>query len=358
MQIQDYELRDRIDRLADYRGEGTELISLAVPPDKSLRTVRERIDREHAQAENIRSDRTRARVRDALGRLRRLLRAYEQTPPNGLVVYVGTVDGELREFVFDDLDVPVDASLYRCAPEFDLAPVERALAPSETYGLVVLERGRAALGRLAGERVLPLQSFESQVMGKTRAGGQSAQRFARERDRQKREFFDRVAAAAEAAFLGDDPVEGLLLGGTTITVEEFRGDGYLHHDLRDRVLGVYSVEYATEQGLSQLVDRAEAVLDDAERARTREVLERFFTALGRGGDVVYGPEETRVALDYGAVDVLLVSEALSADEIREFETATTEQGGECVVVPTGTDRGTQFEAGFGGVGALLRFPVD
>ena len=220
-------------------------------------------------------------------------------------------------------------------------PVKRVLTPSETYGLLVLERGRATLGRLAGERVVPLESFESQVMGKTRAGGQSAQRFARERDRQKHEFFDQVAAAAESAFLSDVPVEGLLLGGTTITVDEFQAGEFLHHELRNRILGVYPVEYATEQGLSQLVEQADSVLDSAEQQRTREALERFFTAL-----------------EYGAAEVLLVSETLSADEIRELEIATTEQGGECIVVPSGTDRGARFEADFGGIGALLRFPIN
>ncbi|MCU4802381.1 hypothetical protein OB920_18550 [Halobacteria archaeon HArc-gm2] len=164
MQTTEYELRDRIDQLADYRGEGTELVTVAVPPDKSLRTIRERISREHTQAENIKSDKTRTNVQDALGRIRRHLQAYEETPPKGLVVYAGVVDGELRDDVFDDLDRPVDVSIYRCAAEFETAPVEQALTPSTVYGLVVLERGRAALGRLAGERIVDTRTIESQVM--------------------------------------------------------------------------------------------------------------------------------------------------------------------------------------------------
>jgi len=153
MQITEYELRNRIDQLTNYRGEGTELITVAVPPGKALHAVRERVDREYAQASNIKSDQTRTHVQDALGRIRRHLQAYEETPPSGLVIYAGVVDGELQDAVFDDLDVPVDVSLYRCAAEFETAPVEQALTPSEVYGLVVLERGRAALGRLAGDRL-------------------------------------------------------------------------------------------------------------------------------------------------------------------------------------------------------------
>ncbi|MCU4800251.1 peptide chain release factor aRF-1 [Halobacteria archaeon HArc-gm2] len=358
MQTTEYQLRDRIDQLADYRGEGTELVTVAVPPDKSLQTIRERIDREQAQAENIKSDRTRTNVQDALGRIRRHLQAYEETPPNGLVVYAGVVDGELRDDVFDDLDRPVDVSIYRCAAEFETAPVEQALTPSTAYGLVVLERGRAALGRLAGERIVDTRTIESQVMGKSRAGGQSAQRFERERDRQKHEFFTQVADAVEGTFLSEPTVDGLVLGGTTITVDEFQQGDYLHHELRDRVLGVYPVEYATEQGLAQLVERAEDVLSDAQRRRERAALDRFFTALGRDGDVAYGTDATRTAIEYGAVDVLLVADTLPPEQVRDLETATTDQGGECLIVSTDTDRGAQFETALGGLGAFLRFPIE
>ena len=62
--------------------------------------------------------------------------------------------------------------------------------------------------------------------------------------------------------------------------------------------------------------------------------------------------------DGRAVDVLLVSDARSPAEIRELAAATTDQGGECLVVSTDTDRGTQFDTALGGLGALLRFPIN
>jgi len=125
MQTTEYELRDRIDQLVAYRGEGTELITVAVPPDKSLHAVRERIDREYAQAANIKSDQTRTHVQDALGRIRRLLQVYEETPSSGLVIYAGVVDGELQDVVFDDLDVPVDVSLSAVRPNSRQLPSSR-----------------------------------------------------------------------------------------------------------------------------------------------------------------------------------------------------------------------------------------
>ncbi|MFC5971880.1 peptide chain release factor aRF-1 [Halomarina salina] len=353
-----YDLRDSIAHLESLDGDGTELVTVSVPPEKSLRSVRERLAGEHASAENIKADRTRDRVQRALDRLQRTLREYDETPENGLVAYAGVVDGDLRSFVFDDLPTPVAASTYRCDDRFVLDPLEDAVAPDETFGLVVVERGRAAVGRLVGERVRPVWSSESQVMGKTRAGGQSAQRFARERERQASEFFGQVADVAADAFLGEDPVAGLVVGGTLTTTRAFVDGGYLDHRLQERLLGEYAVEYATEQGLEHLVEQASDQLLDAEQRAAREHLDDFFARLRDGDDVTYGEAAVERAVEFGAVDTLLLASSVPRDRRDELGTAVERQGGEGLVVPSDTERGTQFTDAFGGVGALLRFPVN
>lgn len=353
-----HELRDRIDRLESIDGDGTELVTLTVPPDKSMGSVRERIAREHAGAGNIRSDRTRDRVRRALERIQRELRRYGETPENGLAVYAGVVDDELVTAVFDELPEPVAESTYRCDDAFDVGVLRDAVAPGETFGLVVVERGRAAVGRLVGERVRPVRSFESQVMGSNRAGGQSAKRFERERARQKREFYGELGRVANDAFLdGDEPVTGLVVGGTMTTADEFVSGEYLDHRLRDRLLGTYSVEYGTVTGLEELVDAAESELLDAERREERAALDEFFERLRDGTTVAYGSAELEQAVEYGAVDTALVSASLPRDRREEIEASVSRQGGDVRVISMETDKGSQFAETFDGVGALLRFPV-
>jgi peptide chain release factor subunit 1 len=61
-----YEARRRLERLQSASGTGTELISVYVPAGKTLQSTRERLQSEHAQAANIKSKRTRTRVRKAL----------------------------------------------------------------------------------------------------------------------------------------------------------------------------------------------------------------------------------------------------------------------------------------------------
>ncbi|WP_227356206.1 peptide chain release factor aRF-1 [Haladaptatus salinisoli] len=353
------DLREQIEQLEPLAGDGTELVTVTVPNGKSLNSIRERIAQEYASAENIKSDQTRDHVQQALKRVQRILRRYEDTPENGLVVYAGIVDGDLISTAFDDLPTPVAESTYRCDDHFDLTPLTEAVTPDETFGLIVIERGGAVIGRLVGERIIPIRTFESQVMGKSRAGGQSAQRFERDRERQVREFFQQVSNVATDAFTGDEgAVTGLVVGGTLATAKRFVSNGHLDHRLRNRLLGTYSVEYATVQGLHQLVEKAEEQLFDAEQREGRERLDEFYSRLRDGDRVAYGVEEVERAIEFGAVEAVLVASPVSRDQREELETAVEQQGGEGYVISSDTERGSQFTTAFGGVGALLRFPVN
>jgi peptide chain release factor subunit 1 len=356
----DYDLRDRMERVDAAESGETDLLTLAVPPNRSLGAVREEIEADHAEAEYLDADHASRGDRDALERARRVLLAYEAVPENGLVVYAGDVDGETVEHVFDDLPHPVTEWTYEFDNEFDTAPLQWATTAESADGLVVVERGAAVLGRLVGDDLTVEEALESQVMGKTRAGGQSAARFERERERQKEAFFDEVADEAKRAFLGDDPVDRLLVGGTTVTGEAFLEGDYLDHRLEQRVEGgTFPVEYASEQGLRQLVDRAEAELLDPERRAARDTVDEFYTALKENGDeVVYGRDVTEKALEYGAVETLLLADSLPLETVTELEEAAAAEGGETVVVSTDFQGGQRFDQAFGGVGALLRFSIE
>lgn len=359
--MQNYELRDRIEEVRSAEGEGTELVSLSVPAEKDIQSVRQLVDREHSGAENIKSDRTRKRVRSALGRIRRILRRYRSTPVNGMVLYAGVIEDELTAFVFDDLPTPVTQSRYECANAFETEPLAHVAEPETVYGLLVVERGGAVLGELRGNHIITRREMSSQVMGKTRAGGQSSERFARERERQKHEFFGQVAASADSLFLNSstDPVDGLLLGGSTITRKEFSDGEYLDHRLRDVVLGEFSVEYANERGLAHLVDRGQETLLDAERREVRTHLDTFYNRLANTEETVaYGMSDVDRAIEYGAVDSLIVSDEMESSRIRDYEERVEAMGGELFVATSDFERGASIKNVFDGVAALLRFPIN
>ncbi|MFC4550841.1 MULTISPECIES: Vms1/Ankzf1 family peptidyl-tRNA hydrolase [Halorussus] len=389
-----YELRERIERVEAAEATENDLVTVAVPPDKPLGEALERVEEDRAEAEYIDDDGDDRAYLDALEAVRRILQHQETTPENGLVVYAGVVDGDVVEYVFDDLPTPVSEFVYERSNEFETDPLSGAEESAGTYGLLVVERGGAALGLTENEDVRVVEVFDSDVMGKTKAGGQSADRFERDRERQKEEFFESVADEAERAFLGDHGaesdsaghgVDGLVLGGTSVTVEDFREGGHLDHRLEDRLVGdPLAVEYASEQGLRQLAEKASDRIADEERRETRELVDRFFGALAAGGagsdgesgsddgtgsdgessagseaeSVVYGRDAVDEALEYDAVETLLVAETLPVEEVRSLRERAENEGGECVVVPNDFEDGRRFAEAFDGLGAILRFPIE
>ncbi|MEM4781855.1 MAG: peptide chain release factor 1 [Halalkalicoccus sp.] len=355
------DLRERIETVANASADRTALITVAIPPEEDLDAVRNRIERDHAESEYGDSGPTNSAIDDSLEELRRILREYDTVPENGLVAYVGVVDGEQVKYVFEDLPAPIEEFVYERANEFDTTPLQRMTAPDATYGLLAVARGRASLGRPEGEEGGPAETTANED-----ADGAPTEDNAPEGveggDLQGRQaewkagFFDDVAEAAKRTSLGEDPVDELLVGGTEITTEEFVGDR-LDHRLQERLAGTYTVEYASEQGLRQLVERARDHLS-AENRPAREALDTFFERVDAGEEVAYGREKVDEALTYDAVGTLLLSESVPAEEAGELTERAAEIDAEHVVVPTNGERGEQFGEAFGGYGALLRFEID
>lgn len=353
------ELHRRLAQVKHTDGEG--LVTVAIPPDESVGEMRGRIQEDHAEAEYIDADGSTRPERAALDAVRSVLADYEETPDTGVVIYAGMIESESEpvEFVFDALPEAVPERVYEQGHEFVTDPLEEVVRPSATFGLVVVERGGAALGRMEGERITALGEFESGVMGKTRAGGQSAERFARRREEQTNDFFGKVAGEAERCFVEEGSVDGLLLGGTEVTVAQFRDGDYLDSRLDEAVVDSFSVEYASEQGLRELSRKAREAREEFERRPAEDTLEAFFEALATEDDpVAYGEPDVDEALEYDAVETLLLSTSLRAERVHTLRARAEDSGAETVLLPTELERGKRFDEAFGGIGALLRFPVE
>jgi len=72
-----------------------------------------------------------------------------------------------------------------------------AVAVPDRWGVLLVRKGGFAVARLTGERVEESKVGQRHVQGRTKAGGQSQQRFARRRDNQARQAYE--AAADHAA---------------------------------------------------------------------------------------------------------------------------------------------------------------
>jgi hypothetical protein len=110
---------------------------------------------------------------------------------------------------------------------FDGPPSPDALAAAVVaparWGVLLVRKGGFAVARLSGESLEEHKVGQRHVQGRTKAGGQSQQRFARRRDNQARVAYE-AAAEHAARILGAAGVEALVCGGDHAAVEAVLDD--------------------------------------------------------------------------------------------------------------------------------------
>lgn len=373
-------MSERVEAVSDAEADGEQLVTVAVPPDESLEGTRRRLEAASAESEflDVREEVPKP-LKRSIEEAKRVLKRYDETPENGLAVYAGVVDSELVTYVFDDLPDQVGSLTYDHANEFETAPIEPSASGTDTYGLLVVTREEAVLGRYDGTDIEAVEAVESDVPSKQAAEGRNEDRFQGRSEERRTEFFDAVGNATERAFLESKPtgeeseaaptaaesgdatrepaVAGLVLGGSEVMVERFRDGDHLPGALDDDLVGPFDVEYAAEPGLRQLVDEAgdAGAFGDAE---AREALDRFFEALDGDEPAIGGRSDVERALEHDAVETLLLADSLPPEEAQGLEERASASDADVVVVPTDLDRAERLRKGFNGVGALLRFRIE
>ncbi|UFN45361.1 acVLRF1 family peptidyl-tRNA hydrolase [Nocardioides okcheonensis] len=99
-----------------------------------------------------------------------------------------------------------------------------AADPPDDWGVLLVRKGGFAVARLAGERTVDSKTGQRHVQGRTKAGGQSQQRFARRRDNQARQAYE---AAADHAARILDGVAVVVTGGDHAAVDAVLEDARL-----------------------------------------------------------------------------------------------------------------------------------
>ena len=360
-EAQKFELESLIEELEGYRGRHTELITVMIPAGAILTQTTKQLEDEKGTATNIKSTGTRKNVINALEKAIRKLKEIGKTPANGLAVFSGNVsDVEGRENLkVWAIEPPkkLRVKTYRCDQTFVLEPLKEMLESDEVYGLLIIERNEASIGILDGKHIKLLQHMTSGIPGKTRAGGQSSQRFHRIRESMAKEFFKRVAEAMKQHFFENKKLKGILVGGPIPTKEEFLEQGQLVTALKDKVLVVKDLGGTGMPGLEELVQLCEDVLAEQEITKQKQILDEFFTKLAKEPNKVsYGESEVEDRLNRGAVDKLILSKTLDKNKIKKFEDLASSSSPEIHFVTKDTAQGVQFD-NLGGVGATLRFEV-
>ena len=356
------ELEGLLELLAGHRGRQTELISVYIPAGYDVNAVQRQLEAEKSTAKNIKSTATRKNVTEALEKIVRHLKGLKKTPENGLAVFSGNVsqvEGQTDLQLWEiEPPLPMKNRLYRCDKEFVLEPLQEQLEVQEIFGLLVMDRKEATVGVLEGKRIEMLQHMTSGIPSKVRAGGQSSQRFHRITEGLTKDFYKRIAEEVKKEFFENPKLKGILVGGPIPTKDEFLDGGYLTTQLQDKVIGRVDIGDTDESGLKELVEKAQDILASQEIIHEKKVLEKFFNTLGEKPDLaVYKEEDVKKALEYGAVDTLLLSKDFDKELAKTFKSVATDIGSTIEVISNETEEGQQFEQ-LSGVGAILRYKFE
>ena len=320
LEMQQRRLRTKkaLEALQNMRGMGTELVTVIIPPDRLISDVRGQLGQEAAQAANIKSKLTRKHVGDAIESAISVLNRYKNAGEYGIAIFVGHVivgnnKSRLVTVVIDDPPEVFGSFRYRCDSTFELTQLEDMLIDRTSYGLFVIDRGEAAYGIASGKRIHCQEELQSNIMGKHRQGGQSAQRFERLIEEAAHNFFKRATEHACNYWLPNlADIKGIIVGGPGHTKDFVIRNDYFHHEVKKLIREpFFDVGYSNESGLRELVQRAGNLMDQIELDAERELVDNFLREVMQAHPkATYGEMMIRSALDQGAVDTLLLSEGL------------------------------------------------
>jgi len=136
-----------------------------------------------------------------------------------LAVLDGALEADAPDGASASARPPLGARL--TGPATPAALAEAATAPPR-WGVLLVRKGGFGVAVVEGERITASKVGRRHVQGRTKAGGQSQQRFARRRDNQARQAYE--AAAEHAVRLLVGPLDVLVCGGDRGAVEAVLAD--------------------------------------------------------------------------------------------------------------------------------------
>ena len=367
--LQKYEFKQSLERIKNHRGHATELVSLYIPPDRKIYDVQSYLRNEASQSANIKSKSTRKNVSAAIESIMSRLKMYKNPPENGIVFFVGHVaKGGNQTTMVQEVVVPpepVPAFLYRCDSGFFLEPLEGLGETKTQFGLIVIDRSEATLGMLKGATISTIKHMFSQVPSKHGKGGQSKRRFERLIEEAAHEWYKKVAHSATECFLDND-VEGILIGGPGATKDYFLSKDYLNHELKKVVIDTFDTGYTDETGLRELVTRGSGRLSEIQLVKEKVLMERFMKEVlsPKGKLATYGLKQVEEALQMGATKKVLISEGLekmpNMEEglVKKLGELAERSKSEVIIISTDSEEGVALQKAFGGLAAMLRYPIS
>uniref|UniRef100_M8C7N4 Eukaryotic peptide chain release factor subunit 1-2 n=1 Tax=Aegilops tauschii TaxID=37682 RepID=M8C7N4_AEGTA len=330
--IEIWKVKKLIKGLDAARGNGTSMISLIMPPRDQVSRVAKMLGDEYGTASNIKSRVNRQSVLAAITSAQQRLKLYSRVPPNGLVLYTGTVvtdDGKEKKVTFDfEPFRPINASLYLCDNKFHTEALSELLESDDRFGFIVMDGNGTLYGTLSGSSREVVYKFSVDLPKKHGRGGQSALRFARLRMEKRHNYLRKAAELATHFFINpatNQPnVVGLILAGSADFKTELGKSEMFDQRLQAKIIKSVDVSYGGESGFNQAIEMSVEVLSEVKFVQEKKLLGKYFEEISQDtGKYVLGVQDTMAALEMGAVHTLIVWENL---DVRRYELKNSATG--------------------------------
>ncbi|KMZ64720.1 hypothetical protein ZOSMA_350G00120 [Zostera marina] len=409
--IEIWKIKKLIKALEAARGNGTSMISLIMPPRDQVSRVTKMLGDEYGTASNIKSRVNRQSVLGAITSAQQRLKLYNRVPPNGLVLYTGTIvtdDGKEKKVTIDlEPFKPINASLYLCDNKFHTEPLNELLESDDKFGFIVMDGNGTLFGTLSGNTRDILHKFSVDLPKKHGRGGQSALRFARLRMEKRHNYVRKTAELATQFYINpatsQPNVSGLILAGSADFKTELSQSELFDQRLQAKILNVVDVSYGGENGFNQAIELSAEILSNVKFIQEKRLIGKYFEEISQDtGKYVFGVDDTLKALEMGAIETLIVWENLDinrfsmknsttgevvvkhmnkeqeADRANFVDSSTNSDlevsekvsllewfaeeyrrfGCTLEFVTNKSQEGSQFCRGFGGIGGILRYQLD
>lgn len=410
--VEIWKMRKLIKNLESARGNGTSMISLIIPPKEQIARWSQKLTEEYGTASNIKSRVNRLSVLSAITSTQQKLKLYNKVPPNGLLIYCGTIltDEGKEKMVNIDLEPfkPINTSLYLCDNKFHVECLTELLESDMRFGFIVIDGNGALFGTLCGNTREVIHKITVDLPKKHGRGGQSALRFSRLRTEKRHNYVRKVAEIAVQVFISTDKVNvaGIVLAGSADFKSDLKNSDMFDQRLNAKVIKLVDVSYGGENGFNQAIDLCGEVLEGVKFIQEKKLIQKYFDEISMDtGKFCFGVDDTIKAMELGAVETLIVWENLDInrflltnpstgstkilflnpvqEKIRslfqgrdengtEIDLEITDKtplvewfaenymnyGAELEFVTDKSQEGAQFVRGFGGIGGLMRYPVE
>lgn len=406
--IQIWKIKKLIQRLENARGNGTSMISLIIPPKDQIPRYGKMLADEYGTASNIKNRVNRLSVLAAITSTQQRLKLYNRVPPNGLVIYCGTIltdEGKEKKVNIDfEPHKPINTSLYLCDNKFHTQALSELLESDQKFGFVVMDGSGCLFGTLSGNTRTVLTKFLVDLPKKHGRGGQSALRFARLRLEKRHNYVRKCAEVCKQLFINSESVpnvSGLILAGLADFKNELAQSDMLDQRLKRIIVKIVDVSYGFENGFNQAIELSAETLKDVKFVQEKKLISKFFEEIAQDSNkYCFGIRDCLFALESSAVHTLILYENLDMDRYevtaggekkvlyysseaagapdafkdtksgQDYEIVEKVQvvewmaenyknyGCSLAFVTDRSQEGAQFVKGFGGIGALLRWPLD